>query len=82
MIYSTRGVVECLIKHEAELSAASLSYTRPHLEFCKSCTTRPQARINWLIVSRGLTFDLVTKRCALEAELPICLEARSSISTE
>ena len=45
---STRGVVEWLIKHEAKPSA--LSDTRPLLECCKSCTARPSARINWLIV--------------------------------
>ena len=33
-IYSTSGVVECLIKHEAKPSA--LSDTRPLLECCKS----------------------------------------------
>ena len=47
-IYSTRGVVEWLIKHEAKLSA--LSDTRPLLECCKLCTAQPSAHINWLIV--------------------------------
>ena len=49
MIYSTRGVVEWLIKHEAKPSA--LSATRTLLECCKSRTARPSARINWLIVT-------------------------------
>ena len=42
--YSTRGVVECLIKHEAKPSA--LSDTRPLLECCKSHTAL-RARINY-----------------------------------
>ena len=46
-IYSTRGVVEWLIKHEAKSRA--LSDTRPLLECCKSRTAL-RARINWLII--------------------------------
>ena len=46
--FSTRGVVEWLIKHEAKPIA--LSYTRTLLECCKSRTARPSVRINWLIV--------------------------------
>ena len=46
VIYSTRGVVEWPIKHEAKPSA--LSATRTLLECCKS---HPSARINWLIVT-------------------------------
>lgn len=49
MVYSTRGVVECLIKHEAKPSA--LSDTRPLPECCKPRSARPQAHINWLIVT-------------------------------
>ena len=43
-IYSTRGVVSCLIKHSA--SPRSLSATRPLLSCCKSCTAL-RARINY-----------------------------------
>jgi hypothetical protein len=44
-IYSTRGVVEWLIKHEAKLSDM-----RPLLECYKSFAARPSACISWLIV--------------------------------
>ena len=56
-IYSTRGVVSCLIKHSA--SPRALSATRPLLSCCKSRTAL-RARINYYV----LEVDYMGLRCA------------------
>ena len=57
----------------------ALSDTRPHLECCKSCTTQPQARINWLIVMSISGLECVTVDMHARLRFPVAIVYKAPI---